>query len=414
MNITPLRSALFVFTLGLAGCGGRAPLREAPASPTPVRSVQFREEMAAVVGSGWVGGNRIETLNNGDEIFGAMLRGIRSARKTITFETFVFENGDVPRAFVDALAERARAGVKVHVILDAVGASKSLFYWQELENAGVDLVIYHPPWWLDVTRNNHRSHRKLLVVDGKVGFIGGVGVADYWKGDASTPEEWREVHYRVEGPVVAQLQGAFQDNWMNARKELLLGAEYYPAPVRAGAVTASAFTSSPLRGRGTLEVMNLLAIASARESLDIINAYFLPDRIMVDALCAAARRGVRVRIIMPGPHMDQKMVERQSKKRWKKLLEAGVHLYKYQPTMIHTKLLITDGLFVSVGSGNLDPRALRINDEANLNVLDAGFAREQTRVFERDWAKSLPVVLKDSDIIELPQQLLESPLESQL
>ena len=179
-------------------------------------------------------------------------------------------------------------------------------------------------------------------------------------------------------------------------------------------MTASAFTSSPLRGRGTLELMNLLAIASARETLDIENAYFLPDKIMVETLCAAAQRGVRVRIILPGPHMDQRMVERQSKRSWKKLLAAGVKLYKYKPTMIHSKLLIADGLFVSVGSGNLDPRALRINDEANLNVLSAKFAREQTRVFERDLRHSYPVVLDGSELLELPQQMLESPLASQL
>jgi len=214
--------------------------------------------------------------------------------------------------------------------------------------------------------------------------------------------------------VVAELQGAFLDNWLNSRRELLLGADYFPTLPAAGDLTASAFFSSPLRGRSTLELMDLLAIASARQTLDITNAYFLPDRIMVEALCAAARRGVRVRILIPGKHMDQKSVQRQSRKRWPRLLEAGVQLYEYDPTMIHTKLLVADGLFVSVGSGNLDPRSLRINDEANLNVLDAGFAREQTRLFERDLRRAGPVRMQGHSIVEMPQQAAGTPLESQL
>jgi cardiolipin synthase len=370
--------------------------------------------MEAIVGAGWRDGNAIRTLNNGDEIFSAMLSAIRHARRTVNFETFVYESGEIPEAFAAALAERARAGVKVRIILDSVGAGKARRYHGALREAGVDLVIYHSPWWLDVRRNNHRTHRKLLIVDSAIGFIGGVGIADYWKGNASSPEEWRDLHYRVEGPVVAQLQAAFQDNWLNARRELLPADSSFSAARRAGDVKAAAFYSSPLRGRASLELMNHLAIAAARKSLLIANAYFLPDRIMVDALCAAAQRGVRVRILMPGKHMDQKSVRRQSRKSWRRLLAAGVELYDYEPTMIHSKLLISDGLFVSLGSGNLDPRSLRINDEANLNVLDANFAREQTRIFETDLRHARPVVLRGSEIVELPVQAAETPLESQL
>lgn len=410
-----LRKTFFILpALALAGCAGRAPLRQALVSPDAVGSPQFRQEMSALTGADWCGGNSIHTLNNGDEIFPAMLGAIRSARQTVTFETFVYEKGDIPAAFAAALEERARAGVAVKVIVDAVGGAKSIGYWKALREAGVDLAIYHTPAWIDPRRNNHRTHRKVLVVDGTEAFIGGVGIADYWRGDASSPKEWRELHYRARGPVVAQLQGIFLENWLNTRHDVLLGESYFPALRPAGDVTAAAFSSSPLRGRGTLEIMNHLAIASSRRTLDIENPYFLPDTIMVDALCAAAKRGVRVRVLLPGEHMDQKAVERQSKRSWRRMLEAGVHLYKYEPTMIHSKLLIADGLFVSVGSGNLDPRALRINDEANLNILDDFFAREQTAVFLRDLRHAHPVTLKGSDIVDVPQQAAEAPLSSQL
>ncbi len=380
----------------------------------PVESVEFRQTMGSLIGPAWVDGNTISTLNNGDEIFPAMLQAIRSARRSVTFETFIYEDGEMPDAFTAALMERARAGVPVKVILDAVGASKSVGSHNKLREAGVDLVVYHSPWWLDVRRNNHRTHRKLLVVDGKVGFIGGVGIADYWKGNASRPEEWRELHFRVEGPVVAQMQSAFVDNWLHSRRELLLGAAYFPALKPAGNLTASVFYSSPLRSRASLELMNQLAVASARRSIDVESPYFLPDGNMVKVLCAAAQRGVRVRVLMPGEHMDQKAVERQSRKSWRKLMAAGVELYKYDPTMIHNKLLIVDDLFVSVGSGNLDPRSVRINDEANMNVLDRGFAREQTRVFERDLRRTHRVQLDGREIIDVPRQIVESPMEQQL
>lgn len=370
--------------------------------------------MSSLVGSSWTTGNSIRTLNNGDQIFPSMLAAIRAARHTVNFETFVFETGKIPDAFAQALEERARAGVKVRVILDGVGAAKSAPYHRALREAGVDLVIYHSPWALDPRRHNHRTHRKLLIVDGRVGFIGGVGIADYWGGHASNPTEWHDLHFRVEGPVVAQLQTIFQDNWLNSRHEPFLAVEDFPALSPAGSITASAFGSSPLRGRSSLELMDHLAIASSQKSLLIENAYFLPDRTLVDELCQAARRGVHVYLLLPGRHMDQKMVQRHSRKTWRSLLQAGVHLYEYDPTMVHTKLLIADGLFVSVGSGNLDSRSLRINDEANLNVFDASFAAAQTRIFRDDLSRSHPVTLQGTEIIEFPQRTAESPLDSQL
>jgi cardiolipin synthase len=411
------RAFVTAVVIYVGGCTSPAPLSRGAAVAPPVRSLEFRQALGSLVGSGFCSGNTIYTLNNGDEIFPAMLAAISSAKGTINFETFVYDSGEIPDCFALALEERARAGVRVHVILDAVGAGKSAPYHAALRNAGVELVIYHSPWWLDVRRNNYRTHRKLLIVDGKVGFIGGVGIADLWKGKASSPKEWRDLHYQVKGPVVAQLQAAFEDNWMSSRRELLLGSDYFPALAPTGQVAAAAFFSSPFRGRSSLEIMYHIVIASARRSLLIETPYFLPDRTLIEALCAAARRGVLVRIILPGKYMDQKAVQRHSRKTWPRLIAAGVKLYEYEPTMIHSKLLIADGLFVSVGSGNLDPRSLRINDEANLNVLDAAFAREQTRIFQKDLLNCRPVNLRHrraAELVELPRQTVETPLASQL
>jgi cardiolipin synthase len=420
-TLSSLRSSVagigLALSLGFAGCSSRGGLERPLVSGSTVHSSGFENSLGSLLGGTLVPGNRITTLRDGDEIFPAMLAGIGSARRTITFESFVFYHGDVPAQFAAALAERARAGVKVKVILDANGAKKSRRYHRDLRDAGVDLVIYHRALWPDIRRYNHRTHRKLLVIDGTVGFIGGVGIADEWKGRASKPDEWRDLHYRVEGPVVAQLQGAFNDNWFKSRKEILHGPEYFPPLRSAGSARAGVFFSSPRHGRHTVDLMYHLALSAARESVMIENAYFLPDDALVDALCATAHRGVKVRVIMPGEHIDQKAVRRASRKRWPKLLAAGVELYEFKPTMIHSKLLIVDGRFVSVGSSNFDPRSLAINDEANLNVLDPAFAREQTGLFLRDLRLSEPVKgrgSKPADVAELPVQAAQAPVESQL
>lgn len=401
----------------LASCATGRPMKTPLEGSRGVSSPDFRQAMGHLLGPGFIAGNRVTTLVNGDRIFPAMLGAIRGAKKTITFETYVFEKGEVPRAFAEALSERARAGVKVHVIIDAYGASKSRTYHKPMREAGVDLVHYHPFLWPDPRRYNNRTHRKLLIVDGRVAFIGGAGIADEWAGNADSPKHWRENHYRVEGPAVAQLQGAFADNWLKTRHEVLHGPNYFPALARAGNIEAGAFYSSPRHGVADVPIMYHLAIASARRSLQIENSYFVPDRKTVDALVAAARRGVRVQIIVPGRHIDQKAVRRASRKRWSRLLDAGIEIYEYQPTMIHSKLLIVDGRFVSVGSANFDNRSLHLNDEANLNVLDTAFAAEQARLFARDRAQSIRVTpenLRDRSLTETPLGVAQTPLESQL
>jgi cardiolipin synthase len=330
------------------------------------------------------------------------LSAISSARKSINFETYIFWDGEIAKAFADALAERARAGVKVNAILDAQGTGKmGAENLEKLRAAGVQVVKYHPLAFWDLRRYNNRSHRKLLVIDGRVGFVGGVGIADEWLGNGDAPDHWRDNHYKVTGPVVAQLQAAFMDNWLKTEGTILHGEDYFPPLDATGPFTAQAFKSSPRQGEMDIHLMYLLAIAAAQKSLLIENAYFLPDDLMRKELVEAARRGAKVEIIVPGKHIDQKIVRAASRKKWAELLKAGVKIYEYQPAMDHVKLMIVDGTFVSVGSGNLDLRTLRLNDEANMNVLSAAFAAEQARLFARDKQHSREITLDQAGQLTL-------------
>ena len=405
----------------LTGCAAKSPFG-APLEPrSPIGSAAFRQEIGSLLGSPISGGNRVKTLLNGDQIFPEMLRAIRGAKETITFETFVFEKGNMPKQFADAFSERARAGVKVHLLLDGHGAKKSRTYHREMKAAGVEVERYHTILYPDFRRYNNRTHRKILVVDGRVGFIGGVGIADEWEGNADAPKHWRDSHYRVEGPAVAELQAAFADNWLRTRKVVLHGPAYFPRLGPAGTLSGAVFHSSPRHGKFSVPLLYHMAIAGTRRNLRIENAYFVPDKDMVKALVGAAQRGVKVQIIVPGRQIDQKAVRRASRKKWPELIAGGVELYEYQPTMLHCKLLIADDLFVSIGSANFDNRSLSLNDEANLNALDATFAAEQTRIFERDLAQSIritPENMDDRSLAEKPVDALrapvEKPLESQL
>lgn len=350
---------------------------------------QFRQAMSLLLGPPIVGGNSVDTLVNGDRIFPAMLREIRNAKKTITFETFVYWRGRIGQQVADALVERARAGVRVHVLLDWVGSAKmDARILTQLADAGIELERYHPPTWYHLSRINNRTHRKLLICDGRVGFTGGVGIAEEWSGDAQDEHHWRDTHFRVEGPVVAQMQAAFLDNWMKVRREVLHGPEYFPELQPVGGVEAQMFRSSPTGGSESMHLMYLLAITAAEKTIRIANAYFVPDSLSRDALKAAAARGVRVQIVVPGARIDSPAVRFASRALWGSLLRAGVELYEFQPTMFHVKSMVVDDRWVAVGSANFDSRSFSLNDEANLCVFDAGFAREQVALFEQDIARS--------------------------
>ena len=347
--------------------------------------VQFRQSMGSMLGPAIIGGNRFEALQNGDEIFPAMLDAIASARSTISFESYIYWSGSVGEQFASALADRARAGVTVHVLLDWVGSGKiDRAFLEQMESAGVVVARYHPLHWYHLRRLNNRTHRKLLVVDGKVGFTGGVGIADAWLGHAQDPEHWRDTHYRIQGPVVNQMQAVFMDNWIKATGKVLHGEAYFPVLAPAGDGQAQMFSSSPSGGAESMKLMYLLAITAAERSIRLSSAYFVPDQRTREVLIAAQKRGVRVQIITPGPHIDTKVTRRASQARWGELLSAGIEIHEYQPTMFHCKMMVVDDLFTSVGSTNFDPRSFGLNDEANLNIFDRAFARQMQAVFDQD------------------------------
>jgi cardiolipin synthase len=352
--------------------------------------------MGNLLGPAFVPGNRITSLLNGEQVFPAMLEAIRSARRTITFESYIYWSSRVGKAFTAALAERARAGVRTHLLLDWAGSQKAdRDDLEEMRKAGVQVVLYRAPRWYQLGRLNQRTHRKLLVVDGRIGFTGGMGVGDQWQGRAQDREHWRDSHFRAEGPVVAQLQAAFMDDWFEAERAVLDGPAYFPDLDPVGAELAQVFRSSPVEGSGNLRLMFLLAIASASRRILIANSYFVPDRMTVDMLVAARRRGVEVEIVVPGPILDAQVVRRASRAKWGPLLEAGVRIYEYQPTMYHVKLMVVDDVWVSVGSTNFDDRSFRLNQEANLNVLDSKFGTEQARMFAEDRDHSRRVTLDE-------------------
>ena len=253
---------------------------------------------------------------------------------------------------------------------------------------------FHQPHWYTLTKLNNRTHRKILVVDGTVGFTGGVGIASEWTGHAQDPEHWRDTHFRVEGPVVAQLQSVLADNWSKATGEVLHGEGYFPAINEAGKGLAQMFSSSPNGGSQSMELMYLLVIAAAEHSIELSSSYFVPDELTRSTLMAAMKRGVRLRIITPGPITDTETVRGASRATWGDLLEAGAEISEYQPTMFHCKVLVADGLLVSVGSTNFDDRSFRLNDEANLNIYDEAFARQQIAIFEDDLKKSRRISLE--------------------
>ena len=359
-------------------------------------SPDFERALGSLLGPGIVGGNAVTELLNGDQIFPPMLAAIQGAKKSITFETYIYWSGDIGKQFADALSERARAGVRVHVLLDWVGsANMDESYLTEMQQAGVQIEKFHKPHWYNLARLNNRTHRKLLVVDGQVGFTGGVGIAPQWMGNAQDPDHWRDSHYLVRGPVVAQMQATFLDNWLKVTGKVLHGALYFPPIAPAGAQKAQMFSSSPSSGSESMQLMYHLAITAAERSIDLSVAYFVPDELTQKLLMDALARGVRVRFITPGEHTDTDTVKAASRATWGPLLQAGALIYEYQPTMYHCKVMIVDQLLVSVGSTNFDNRSFRLNDEANLNVYDAAFAKRQTEVFEDDLKRSRRVTYEE-------------------
>lgn len=346
---------------------------------------EFEKTVAGTVKVPWTSGNHVQTLLNGDQIFPSMLNDISSARKSITFETYVFTEGKVASRFVSAFCERARAGVKVCIVLDSIGAmGMGDENYQRMLKAGVDVRLYHPLNLRNLFRFNVRDHRKIMVIDGKIGYTGGCGIGDVWMGNAHSPEHWRETHYRLTGPVVAQLQQNFNQNWVKCGGKPLSGPDFFPPLQPTGRMKVHAYNASPIEKLYTIPHIYRQALASARKSVVIKNSYVFLDRPMMKAVMDARKRGVHVELILAWEHTDAWPVRHLSVYQYHKLLKAGVHIYEYRPSMIHCKVMVIDELFSIIGSANMDPRSLYINDESNVNILDQGFAREQLDIISRD------------------------------
>ena len=353
-----------------------------------VEDEEFRRETGLLLGTRWAEGNHIEILEKGDEIFESMLDAIRQAEQTITKETYNFWGEKIGDSFAEELANAARRGVKVNFLMDFVGSRKATRdQLRKMEEAGVQVVRWRQPSWFQLSRFNHRTHRKLLVIDGKTAYTGGVNTADDWY-LAYTPYRFRDYHYKITGPIVNDIQKAFSENWVSATGQLLTNNYFFPELQQTGDFLMQVTSSHPREGQMLIRKMYLYAISSAQKNIRINSAYFYPDAGFLEALVDAAEREVQVQIIVPGEHIDQGYFRYASKNRWYDLLEAGVEIFEYQPSMYHAKLLIVDDKFVSVGSANVDNRSFRINDETNVNILSREFAEKRIEYFEDDIRQS--------------------------
>lgn len=394
-----------------------SPFKGMGATAPALSSAEFSQAMAEEAKSEWIEGNHLQTLVNGAEYFPVMLEAVKSAKKTITFETFVAVDGFVTYDLVMAMCERAQAGVKVHVVLDGVGSRKlDKRYLLAMNNAGVEVEMYRPFNYFRPLHCNNRDHRKILVVDGKVGFTGGAGYADCWNGDAKGKWQWRDTMYRVSGPVVAGLQHAFANNWKELTKVELEGDDYFPDLKRAGGMQAQVVLGAPCEQGDTLGASYLLAIDSAKKSLLIEHAYFLPNKQLYSALLRARARGVEIDVVLPNDHIDTPIVRQTSMSCWPELLDAGVRIYEFQPSMMHGKLIVVDDELSIIGSGNFDDRTFFINDEVNMHVLSKSFAREQRKMFEDDLKSCLPKSKEDAKarLGDLPRRWVGALIEPQL
>ncbi len=339
-------------------------------------------------------GDDVELLINGDRIFPAYLETIANARRSVNLLTYAYWRGDITAEVADALAAKAREGVEVNVLLDAVGSMRmDLSLIVQMQRAGATVTRFRPIKPYAIKRMTNRNHRKLLIADGRVGMIGGVGIAEQWTGDAQDPEHWRDTHVRVRGPVVRGLQGAFTEGWLEATGDVLVGEAHLPELEHtAGGGPMQLVRSRAGVGDTNVEALYFLAIASARRTLDLTVAYFAPRPAFVRALCDAAQRGVRVRVLVPGPHMDKEFVRIAGRGAYEALLSAGIEIHEFQPTMLHAKTMVVDGGWASVGSVNFDNRSFQLHDEATLCVQSHEFANRLTEAFEADLRRSEALV----------------------
>jgi cardiolipin synthase len=351
-----------------------------------VREASFLRASEALTGAPVSFGNDAELLINGDEIFPAYLGAIRDAEETVNLTTYAYWRGDIATEVADVLCEKAGAGVECNVILDAVGAARmDRKLVHKMRDAGVSVCFFRPPKPYAVRRLQYRNHRKLLIVDGTTGFTGGVGIAEEWTGNAEDPDHWRDTHVRVTGPVVRGLQGAFAENWLECTGDVLAGDRYLPyiEAVEDGG-PMQVMRSSATVGDSNAEALVYLAVAAAKRSIELTSAYFVPRPAFTEALVEAAERGVHLRILVPGSHIDKQFVRTAGRAAYDQLIEAGIEIHEYCPTMLHAKTLTVDAIWSSVGSVNFDNRSFQLHDEVTLCVQSERFAGQLHEVFEKD------------------------------
>jgi len=415
-----LRVLALFFAL-LAGCAKVRAVNEIP--DIELGDAAFFPTIEVLTDAPIVGGNAIQILHNGNGLFPAMLREVRSAKSTVTFAQYLFKGGALAREFASSFADRCRAGVRVHVLLDSHGSSEvpeeipttmrkagcRLEYFRRVQAPHVIL-----PWRL--LRYNYRNHRRVLVIDGRIGFTGGYGISDAWLGDGRTAKHWRDTNVRVEGPAVKYLQGAFVDSWLETTGELLGGDGFFPRLDEQGHTPAQFVKSSPVGGSFQNYLLYLLSIAAAKESILITNPYFIPDDRMIGSLLDAVRRGVRVVVLVPG-EIDHKITYRASRRHYGRMLLGGIEIFEYMPALLHSKTMVVDGVWATVGSTNFDNRSFALNEELNLTLYDRGLARHLEKTFAEDLKQSRKITYEEWQARGIKEKFLELftfPVEEQL
>ncbi|GAA5206808.1 phospholipase D-like domain-containing protein [Streptomyces thinghirensis] len=353
------------------------------------RVTRIRRRLERLIGIAATEGNALTVLRNGDEIFAAMLAGIRRAEHTVDMMTFVYWKGDIARRFAEALAERARAGVRVRLLLDGFGSRLiEAEQLRTMERAGVQVAWFRKPLYLSPLKQNHRCHRKVLVVDEETAFTGGVGIAEEWCGDARNPNEWRDTHVEVRGPAVDGVAAAFAQNWAECHDELFDDRDRFVTHPRQGEAIVQVVRGSASFGWQDMQTLIRVMLESAEERVRLATAYFSPDEYFVELLCATARRGVEVEIVLPGPHTDKRVCQLAGQHYYEDLTACGVKIYQYQPTMMHAKVITVDRVAALIGSTNFNRRSLDHDEEVMLAVLNPEFTATLDDHFEADIAAS--------------------------
>jgi cardiolipin synthase len=369
---------------------------------------EFRSTIAGMTGTPFVDGNRVSIYHNGDEFYPAMLEAIEAAQHSVTMEQYIFWNGQVGRRFAEAFAEKAREGIPVKLLVDAIGsATLGEEILRILEAGGCQLAWYRPIHWFTLDRANQRTHRKSLIVDGRVAFTGGAGIADHWLGSAEDEHEWRDTQIRVEGPAVVEQQTGFAQNWLLTTGEILSSHDYFPVPQSEGTVQVQTILSSPSAGASAAGTMYMIAVQCARDYIYIANPYFIPDARVIEMLANACRRGVTVKLMLAGRHNDTWWARQSSLRLYGKLLQAGVQIFEYQPTMLHQKTMVVDGAWATVGTTNFDNRSFALSEETNVCFHQESLVQELCRTFAADLSRCRRIELSAWNRRGLAQQAKE-------